>query len=64
MGIIHFFLIVIVIGLLVYLIRRFVPMDEVFKSVVLWAGVAVVVLLLLYALGVLPMGDVAIPRVR
>lgn len=66
MGVFQFFIIVLIIGVIVWLLRRpAVPIDPLFKDILLWAGVAICVLFLLYALGVLPVGhDVMIPRIR
>jgi uncharacterized membrane protein YjfL (UPF0719 family) len=64
MGLLELFLLICVIGVVVYLIRRFVPMDQSFKDFILWAGIGVVVLILLAAFGVLDaLRGVRVPHV-
>lgn len=62
MGIFEFFAIVVVIGVVVYAIHRWVPMPDAFKTVILIAGIILVVWILLAALGLLPTKDYQIPR--
>ena len=58
------FLVIVVIGVVVYLIRRYAPMDQQFKDIILWVGVGVVILLLLHAFGVLDaIRGVQVPRI-
>ena len=65
MGILQFIVLVCVIGFVVWLVQRFVPMDEKFKTIILWGAVIFCILMLLWAVGVLPIGhDVMMPRVR
>jgi hypothetical protein len=64
MGIIHFFIVACFIGLIVYLIQTYAPIPAPFKTVILWAGVIVIVLILLQALGIFPGWDYPIPRLR
>lgn len=65
MGIVSFLVLVVVVGLIVTLIQWYAPIDPKFKAIALWAGVLFLLLVLLYALGVLPVGwDAQIPRVR
>lgn len=64
MGILSYIVLVLVIGLVVYVIRRWAPIEPQFQTIILWAGVIFCVLVLVYALGVLPVGwDAQIPRV-
>ena len=63
MGIIEFMLIALVIGFLVWLIQTYAPIPAQFKAIILWAGILVVVLILLNALGLIG-HDWMIPRVR
>jgi hypothetical protein len=63
MGILQFFLIVLIIGFVVFLIQRFAPIPAEFKTIILWAGIIVCVLILLNALGVFG-HDWMIPKIR
>lgn len=64
MGLFELFFIIVVIGVVVWAIRKWVPMDAPFKTAVLWVGVGVVVLIILQAFGVLAhFHDVSVPRV-
>lgn len=63
MGILEYFLICLVVGVAIYLIHRFAPIPAQIKTLVLWAGIIVLVLLLLHALGIFG-ADVKIPKVR
>lgn len=56
--------IIVLIGLVVYGIRRFVPMDAPFQNLVLIVGLLVAVAIVLYAFGLLPAGNVAVPKLR
>jgi hypothetical protein len=63
MSLLALFFVIVVIGVVVYCIRRWAPMDQAFKDIVLWVGVGVVVLLLLHAFGVLDaIRGVQVPR--
>ena len=64
MGIISFLALVLVVGLVVWLIQAFAPIDQRLKNLALWAAIIFLVLVFLYAIGLLPMGDTRIPRVR
>lgn len=65
MGILTYILLVVFIGFAVYAVNRWTPIDQKFKTLILWAAVIFCVLVLLYALGVLPVGwDARIPQVR
>lgn len=63
MGILQFFVIALIIGLAIYLIRRFTPIPAPIKTIILWAGIIVLVLLLLAATGILG-HDVKIPSIQ
>lgn len=63
MGIIEFFLICLVIGFLVWAIHKWAPIPPVFKTIILWAGVIVCIVLLAAAFGLLGK-DIAIPKLR
>lgn len=65
MGIIQFFIIALIVGVIIYLIQVFAPIPGAIKTVILWAGVIFLVLILLSALGILGLGhDYQIPRLR
>ena len=64
MGIIEFILLAVVVGLVVWLVNTYAPIPQQIKTVILVAAIVVLVLVFLRALGVLSVGDVAIPRVR
>lgn len=49
------------IGLIVYLIITFIPMPEVFKTIIL---AVVAIFLIIYLMGVFGIVDVPIPRLR
>ena len=63
MGIIEFIIIACIIGFIVWLVQTYAPIPPVFKQIVLWAGVLVVVMILLNALGIIGR-DWQIPRLR
>lgn len=65
MGIIQYFVLVVIVGLVVAMIQWWAPIDARFKAIVLWVGVAFCILVLLFAVGILPLGtDHQIPKVR
>ena len=63
MGVIQFFIIAFVIGMVIWLIHSFTPIPVQIKKIILWVGIAVIILLLLAATGILG-SDVKIPSVR
>lgn len=63
MGVIELFVIIVIIGFVVFAIHRWAPIPPAFKTAVLWIGIIVVVLLALNAFGILGK-DVAIPKIR
>ena len=52
------------VGVILWLINAYVPMDAKIKKILNIAVVVIVVLWLLYAVGLLPMGDIRVPKVR
>lgn len=64
MGVLTLLFIIVVIGLAVYAIRRWVPIDPAFQTIVLIVGVIVAIIVCLSAFGLLPVGDIQVPRVR
>lgn len=64
MTLLGLFLLIVVVGIVVYVIRRYTPIDQQFKDIVLWVGIAVVVVALLHAFGVLDaIRGVQVPRI-
>jgi hypothetical protein len=63
MGILQFFFICLVIGFFVWLIQNYAPIPQQFKTIVLWAGILVVIFILASALGLLG-HDWMIPKIR
>ena len=63
MGLIQFFILALVVGLVVWAIWKFTPIPIQIKKVILWAAVIVLVVILLSAMGIFG-HDVAIPKLR
>lgn len=63
MGIIEFVIVAVLLGVLVWLIQTYTPIDQRIKTLILVVVLIVLVLLFLYALGIVG-ADVQIPRVR
>lgn len=65
MSLLALFIIIVVIGVIVYVIQKYAPLDPIFKNIILWLGVGVVVLLLLNAFGVIDaIRGVQVPRIH
>jgi Co/Zn/Cd efflux system component len=65
MSLLALFLIIVVVGVVVYCIHRFIPMAPPFKNIITIVAVIVVALLVLSAFGVLDaIRDVPVPRVK
>lgn len=62
MGIVEYIIICLFVGLVVYAVQRWAPIPDQIKSLILWAAVIVLVLILLHALGLFGR-DIAIPHV-
>ncbi len=58
---IQLILLLAVVGFIVYLITTYIPMPQVIKTVIY---VIVAVVLIIYLMGVLGVGDIPIPRLR
>ena len=58
---IHLILMLALVGLIVYLIINYIPMPQIFKTVI---TVIVVIVVILYLMAVLGIADMPIPRVR
>jgi len=63
MGIIEFIVIALILGVIVWLIQTYAPIPAQFKTIILWAAIIVLLLILLNALGVIGR-DWQIPRLR
>lgn len=64
MSLISLILVLVVVGVILWLINAYVPMDPKIKKILNIAVVIIVILWLLYAIGLLPAGDIRVPRVR
>lgn len=53
MGLFEFILLVVVVGLLVYLVNTYAPIDVKFKQLILWVAILALVFILIRALGLL-----------
>lgn len=63
MGIIQFIVIAAIIGIVIWAVNTYTPIPAPIKKIILWAGVFVIVLLLLAATGILG-HDIKIPSIR
>lgn len=63
MGLLQFFILAVVVGLVIWAIWSFTPIPIQIKKLILWTGIIVLVLILLAALGVFG-HDIAIPKIR
>ncbi len=64
MSLISLILVLVVVGVLLWVINSYVPMDAKIKKILNVVVVLVVVLWLLYAFGVLPAKDITVPKLR
>jgi len=64
MTIFHVILVFVLVGLALYLIRRFIPMEPVIYQILLVAVVIILILWLLSIFGVVGMLNQPVPRVR
>ncbi len=60
---VHLIIVLAVVGFLLYLVNRFVPMDGKIKTIINWVVVACIILWLLSVFGILHMADTPIPHV-
>jgi len=63
MGIIEFIVIALILGVIVWLIQTYAPIPGQFKTIILWAAIIVLIVILLNALGIVGK-DWQIPRLR
>jgi hypothetical protein len=54
----------VLVGVLLWAINTYIPMDPKIKKILNVAVVVIVVLWLMYVIGLLPLGDIKVPRVR
>lgn len=64
MTIIGLLVTLLVIGVLLWLVNTYIPMDAKIKNIVNIVVVVIVVLFLLKAFGLLPLADAPVPRLR
>lgn len=64
MSILGFILLCVVLGLVVWLIRTYVPLPEPIQTIILVAVIIVLVIALLNALGIFSLMDTPIPRIK
>lgn len=64
MGLFEYFILCIVVGVVVYLINAFIPMDVNIKRLITIAAIVVLVLIFLNAMGLFGIRDPQIPRLR
>ena len=53
----------IVVGVLLWLVNKYVPMDDKIKGILNIVVIVAVLIWLLYAFGLLPLGNIRVPRV-
>lgn len=64
MGLIEFFILCIVIGLIVWAVNTYLPLPAPIKTLILVAAVIVLLVVLFRALGIFGGADIQIPRIR
>ena len=64
MSLISLILVLVVVGVLLWLVNQFIPMDAKIKKILNVVVVVVVILWLLYVFGVLPAKDITVPKIR
>jgi hypothetical protein len=62
--VVHLILVLAVIGVLLYLVNRYVPMDAKIKTIINWVVVAAVILWLLNVFGILQAANVPVPHLH
>lgn len=63
MGVFYFILLCLAVGLVVGLIWKYAPIPQPFKTFILWAAIAILVLLLCNEMGLFGK-DITIPKLR
>ncbi len=64
MSLISLILVLVVVGVILWVVNTYIPMDGKIKRILNIVVVIAVVLWLLYAFGVLPARDITVPKIR
>lgn len=64
MSLISLVILLVLIGIGLWAINRWIPMDATIKRILNIVVIVVVILICLYAFGLLPIKDVAVPKIR
>jgi hypothetical protein len=64
MGLLQYLLLCVVVGIVVWLVNTYLPIDPSIKRLITIAAVVVLVLILLAAMGLFGGADIPIPRIR
>ena len=64
MGILEYLILCLGLGLVVYLINTYAPIPQQIKTIILFAVIVVLIVVLLRALGIFGGADMQIPKVR
>ena len=64
MSILDFILLCVIVGFVLWLVIKFIPMDETIKKFLPVAVVVILVIVFLRLIGVVPFLDAPIPRIR
>jgi hypothetical protein len=62
--VVHLIIVLAVVGFLLYLVNRFVPMDAKIKTIINWVVVACIILWLLNVFGILQMANAPVPHLH
>lgn len=64
MSLISLVITLIIVGVLLWLVNSYIPMDAKIKKILNIVVVVAVILWLLYAFGLLPVGDIKVQKIR
>jgi hypothetical protein len=64
MSLISLILVLVIVGVALWAINAYIPMDATIKKILNVVVVLVVIFWLLYAFGVLPAHDITVPKIR
>jgi len=53
LGLVEFIVLVLIVGVLVYLVNTYAPIDDKFKTLITWAAILVLIVLFIRGLGLL-----------
>jgi multisubunit Na+/H+ antiporter MnhB subunit len=62
--VVHLIIVLAIVGVLLYLVNRFVPMDAKIKTILNWVVVIAVILWLLSVFGILQMADIPVGHLK